>query len=311
MSFKASAPGSLMLLGEYAVLHGKQALVAAIDKRITVTLSPRTDMRIILVSALGRFETDITHLQRVVPFQFVLETLHSVKSHLTQGCEILIEAEFSSTVGFASSAAVTVATLAALCAWLNKSVSELDQVRLARKIIRSVQGLGSGADVAACVLGGIVMYRMQPLSIKKLSHVHPITVVYSGSKTPTVEAVQRVEKSFSSEPKLFKQLCQSIECCAQAGANAIQAQNWTQLGRIMNIQQGLMDALGVNTPPLHDIIEVLRQQAAILGAKISGSGLGDCVVGLGVGGDNMKFNTAHAELIPVQITQRGVECEKI
>jgi len=33
----------------------------------------------------------------------------------------------------------------------------------AREIIRSVQGLGSGADVAAGVLGGIVAIRTNPL----------------------------------------------------------------------------------------------------------------------------------------------------
>ena len=37
MLFKASAPGSLMLLGEYAVLQGKSALVCAIDKRMMVS----------------------------------------------------------------------------------------------------------------------------------------------------------------------------------------------------------------------------------------------------------------------------------
>ena len=35
---KTSAPGSLMLLGEHAVLHGKQALVGSINRRIYVEL---------------------------------------------------------------------------------------------------------------------------------------------------------------------------------------------------------------------------------------------------------------------------------
>ena len=39
--YTASAPGSLMLFGEHAVLHGHAALVAAVDRRVTVTLRPR------------------------------------------------------------------------------------------------------------------------------------------------------------------------------------------------------------------------------------------------------------------------------
>ncbi len=38
MRLKASAPGSLMLLGEYGVLYGKHALVCAIDKRIVISI---------------------------------------------------------------------------------------------------------------------------------------------------------------------------------------------------------------------------------------------------------------------------------
>lgn len=298
MLLKASAPGSLMLLGEYAVLQGKQALVCAIDKRMTVTLSPRQDKKITLASALGHFETDISQLKSVAPFQFVLAVLMTCK--LKQGCDITIESEFSSTMGFASSAAVTVATLAAIYAWQTISYSEKQLIRVARKIIRSVQGLGSGADVAACVMGGMVSYRAEPLQAEKLPYMHPITVVYSGSKTPTVEAVRIVEKKFAALPNVYKQICQAIHHGSVEGIHAARTQDWSKLGDIMNIQQGLMDALGVNTDVLHNIVEKLRDSSTVLGAKISGSGLGDCVVALGLEG----------EIGSVQMTNRGVACEK-
>src|SRR5437762_2389846 len=86
MLFKASAPGSLMLLGEYAVLQGKHAVVCAIDKRMTVSLSPRQDTQICLTSSLGQFETDLAKLQITPPFQFVLAALNAVKKHMKQGC---------------------------------------------------------------------------------------------------------------------------------------------------------------------------------------------------------------------------------
>ena len=174
-----------MLLGEYAVLHGQHALVCAIDKRMHVTLTPRDDEQIILNSALGHYETTLSQLQITPPFQFVLATLHSLKKHLRQGCDIKIESEFSATIGFASSAAVTVATLAALSEWLELSFSTSQLIKRARKVVRDVQGSGSGADVAACVLGGVVLYRMKPFIAEKFSYHHPITVIYSGYKTPT------------------------------------------------------------------------------------------------------------------------------
>ncbi|EKD72444.1 MAG: hypothetical protein ACD_45C00675G0008 [uncultured bacterium] len=295
-----------MLLGEYAVLHGKHALLCAIDKRMVVTLTPRSDDQVILESALGQLTTRLSKLNSVPPFQFVLTALQTLKKYLTQGCTIKIESEFSATMGFASSAAVTVATLSALLTWLNLPYSELELIRLARKVVRQVQGLGSGADVAACVLGGIVFYRAHPLCATQLPGSPLITVIYSGHKTPTVNAVQQVTEKFASHPKLFKQLCQAIHYCALDGMQAVLQQNWQALGDVMTIQQGLMDALGVNTPIMREIIYSLRQQPAILGAKISGSGLGDCVVALGKG----KIENLATSTIPVQIAQRGVYCEK-
>lgn len=312
MLFKASAPGSLMLLGEYAVLHGKKAVVAAVDKRITVSLTPRADTQIILESALGQLQTDLAHLTVTPPFQFVLAAFMAVKKHLRHGCHLTIEAEFSATVGFASSAAVTVATLMALSAWLHLSFSKRGLILLARQVVRTVQGLGSGADVAACVLGGVIAYRAQPFFIEQLPFIFPLTVIYSGAKTPTPAAIQKVTQTFAAHPQLFKQLCRAIHCCAQDGISAIKVEDWIELGKIFAFQQNLLTTLGVNTLALKNIVEKLQQQPTIFGAKISGSGFGDCVIGLGSSTPlDWSAITPNAVAIPLKITNEGVQCEKI
>lgn len=307
LSYRASAPGSLMLLGEYAVLHDFPALVCAVDKRITVTLVPRKDEVIDIISALGSYKTTLKTLDVISPFTFVLATLKQFQRRLPSGCTISIETEFSHQIGFASSAAVTVAMLAALTAWLKLYYSPLERILLARTIVQSVQGMGSGADVAACTLGGVVAYRMHPLSAERIHRGLPLTVVYSGSKTPTIQAVQKVTQSFAKHTHLFKKLLQAIGECAAEGVAALGREDYRGLGNVMRVQQGLMHALGVNTPILHHITESLNTVATVWGAKISGSGLGDCVVALGEISDD--FTTQH-EIISVEMTDVGVRCEE-
>src|SRR5690348_13669022 len=140
MQFKASAPGSLMLLGEYAVLYGKHAIVCAVDKRISVTLTPRGDDRIEIKSPLGFYATDLYQLKVEKPFHFVLGVLKHYQAKMKRGCDIEIVSEFSDKVGLGSSAAVTVATIAALVTWLNIRVSPFDLMRQARTVVRQVQG---------------------------------------------------------------------------------------------------------------------------------------------------------------------------
>jgi mevalonate kinase len=311
MLLKASAPGNLMLLGEYAVLHGKQALACAIDKRITVTLAPRADKKIHLRSALGEHITNVTTLTVTPPFQFVLAVLKNFATELPSGCDVEIHSEFSSQMGFGSSAAVAAATFSAVSCWLGKSFTLDEQVSKVAAIVRLVQnGLGSGADVAACTLGGMVAYKMHPLSIEKIVCELPLTAIYSGYKTPTQLAIQQVTESFASNQKLFYQLCDAIHECAVHGVVSARGGDWAALGKIMNVQQGLMESLGVNTLLLSELIAMLRLGPQILGAKISGAGLGDCVVGLG-SLSGLTFKDEKIKLVPLTISSRGVTCEKI
>jgi len=310
--YKASAPGSLMLLGEYAVLYNKSALVCAVDKRMQVSLKPRQDDQIYIVSpGYGSWSSSLAELSMVAPFQFVTACLHHYRMKLPSGCELQITSEFSDQLGFGSSAAVTVATLAALLAWLGKPMQDLELLRAARQIIREAQGgRGSGADVAASVMGGVVAYRASPLDIEKFTFDYPLTVIYSGSKTPTVEAIQRVKEKFSDSPSLFNSLCQAIHQCAKQGIYAIHEKNWQRLGEAMNVQQGLMQALGVSTALLDDLIEHLHADPAIIGAKISGAGWGDCVIGLGKAAHlGLEERYSGVKQIEVRVSQEGVRWE--
>jgi mevalonate kinase len=314
MSFKASAPGSMMLLGEYAVLHGKQALVCAVDKRITVTLTPREDTRIEIHSSIhGHYATEIAELSIERPFHFVLGALRQNQSKLKRGCHIDITSEFSDKIGLGSSAAVTVATLAVLANWLNLKVSLPELVRQGRNLVRQIQGVGSGADIAASVYGGIVGYSTQPLVVEKHAITHPITALYAGYKTPTVDAIKKVHNYFSAYPVLYRHICNSIGQCAVEASRLVRMGEWKKIGEIMNTQQGMMESLGVSSSHLRNLVDNLRNQPGILGAKISGSGMGDCVIGLGELPDDYVCTASQqgVELIPVKMTLQGVYCEKI
>jgi mevalonate kinase len=313
--FKASAPGSLMLLGEYAVLYGKKALVAAIDKRMTVTLVPRNDQKICIYSALGEHETTVRLLKIKDPFHYVLSVLLHYKPQLTIGCDITIESEFSDTVGFGSSAAVTVAMLAVVNAWLSIKFKPNDMILAAQKIIQSVQGQGSGADAAASVLGGVVLFSMSPLSAKKIADTLPIAVIYSGLKTPTGVAIATNRKAYVRYKNIYSAIFSAIDASVIQATKAIKDSDLVLLGEIFSIHQGLHMALGVSTPILTQLVLLLQSYQTVHGAKISGSGLGDCVIALGEARpEEMLHKLSHiahgSSYMPVTIQKRGLCLEK-
>ena len=315
MLYKASAPGSLMLLGEFAVLYGKPALVCAIDKRITVTLTPRDDEKIeIHSSALGHYATDIHSITVQQPFHFVLGVLKQLQPKLKRGCNIEITSEFSEKLGLGSSAAVTVALLAAIITWLNIKTQPLDLIRQGRHIIRQIQGVGSGADIAASVYGGIVGFQAQPIAAEKFSMTCPLTALYAGFKTPTVDVIRQVQQHFMTHPALLRQITNGIGQCVIDAMHHLRKEDWSKIGEIMTIQQGMLESLGVSLPLLRNMTDELRQLPGMAGAKISGSGMGDCVIGLGKAAHDFVFQPGQypeVRNIPVSMTLQGVHCEKI
>lgn len=330
VTWHASASGSLMLLGEHAVLHNKQAIVLAINRRINVKLQPRLDNIIHIKSKeLGEFMCNIQDEIHVKPpFTFVLNSIKLMQKFLPQGFDLFIDAEFSANLGFGSSSAVTVATIAVLLAYCNNAGSlhlnfdlnsnlnvDLDyklntttkqelshkfKVKvfdLAFKVILMTQGLGSGADVSASVFGGIVAYRKHPFKAQRINikttqiaDIMPITVIYSGYKTPTKEVVNYVYSLRKKHIKIFKKLENIAENCVKDAIKAIKKKDWVKLGEILNIAQGIHESFGVNTLQLNEIIFAIRKNQGIYGAKISGSGLGDCVIAIGSMDNHSSFN---------------------
>jgi len=283
-----------MWMGEHAVLHNHPALVFAIDKRITVTLMPRQDTQIIIQSNLGRYQTDLSKLSDITvekPFHFVLETIlyfhHSLKAGLPSGFVLSLEADFEENIGFGSSAAVTVSVVAVFSRWMKVVLDdEMHIFEVAKTIIKKTQGgVGSGADVAASIFGGLIAYQIEPFSIQKINHRPPIVVIYSGSKTPTPEVIKYVEKNRREHPEIYDSLYSILKTCVQQTIELLKSDsnemNWKKIGEIMAYHQQIMTNMKLTTPSLQHSLDFLNQEPKIWGAKISGSGLGDSVIGLG------------------------------
>jgi len=279
---QASAPGSLMLMGEHAVLRGQPAIVCAISKRMKVTLTPRDDEVVLLHSALGKHRTTLDELAPNDSFRFVLGAIRAVREGFSQGFELDIRSGMSHQMGLGTSAAVTVATLAALSGARGEALDPRRLLETGVQIVRKAQGgVGSGADVAASTYGGCLRYFAESREAVVLPTAPKLTVLYSGSKMATPEVVAIVGENRRNQPDIFNKIEALIGDIVQRAFAAAATEDWETVGELMDIHQGLMDAMGVNNAALSELVYALREDPNILGSKISGSGLGDCVVGLG------------------------------
>ena len=125
MKAMASAPAKTILFGEHSVVYGEPAIAGAVNKRAVVKIRPSKSDKSILKSYDLNFEAELDTenkkyvLKKGKPgiIRYILEALSKVHNH--SPIEILLSSNIPIGSGLGSSAAVTVATLAALYRYHN------------------------------------------------------------------------------------------------------------------------------------------------------------------------------------------------
>ena len=250
-------------------------------------------------SALGTYQSSLEELAEHPSFRFVLQAIRQHRENLPSGFDLHIESDFSAEIGFGSSAAVTVAMHAVLMKWVN-GIEPSNEVLFAQALetVHAVQGRGSGADLAASIFGGIVGFRTTP-EFLPVQLALPLTAVFCGYKTPTSEVITKVLELRKADRMKYDRIYAAIDSGVMEAITCLQKKEFTAFGKILNRNQELMTEMGVNTPELQEIISTLQHDPEVDGAKISGSGLGDCAVGIGHAElTGLNYPVYHLEISP-------------
>lgn len=286
-----TAPGSIMIMGEHAVLHGYKSIVTEVpDSYIKATVSANLDDKINIHSNVSdnlSFSIDkIDLIPKDNFYKFVIECVRFINEHLKiefeSGINIVLDSNIDTQMGYGSSAAATVATLGSIYNFLGLNVPKQTLMENAITVVRAVQdGRGSGSDVALSVFGGTIAFDSDAEEVTIISDkLTPLEVEYVGYKTPTVDVIKRVEELQKNYSSVVANAIDGIGACVDLAISKLQAKELQEFGFIMNAHQGFMQALGVSDLEIEKRLNKMRENPEILGAKISGSGLGDCIIGL-------------------------------
>ncbi len=300
------------MFGEHFVVYGIKAILASINKRVTVTSSTINEKRIVIKSVLGDLNMDISEPidknSPLMPFIF-LATKFIERFNHDGGIEIKIDSEIPYGVGLGSSSACCVAAAASISGLFTK-LSKEEVLKLAIDAERTIFRDTSGADCTVSTFGGLIAYDKKN-GFKKLDSRPDFNLVIVNSKQIhfTSEIVANVKKFRDENQQEFKVICEKEEKLVEKVIMSLEKNDLNIIGQLMTENQKYLEKIGVSNEKLEKIIRTANITA--YGSKLTGAGAGGCVFALtGEKNKEQTINNLRAldsECFSVKIDYRGLD----
>lgn len=318
-----SAPGKLMISGEYVVLDGAEALVAAVDRRLVVTGSAAAPDRSRAPIA-GSPEAGSLPPEALLARQHAEASLGPTDEPMELSLSASALKHGAHKLGLGSSSAAAAAAAGAVLAWRGEDPAgrRRDVLRWALAGHRAIAPEGSGADVAAATLGGLVRFTREGAEEARATEwpygVH-VAVIWTGTPARTSELVRRVKALGEGSPAVYRARMDALREAAAALLARVVAGDGAGAATAADAHGRAMGALGdaagapIVTDALARVAELARAHGG--GAKPSGAGGGDVTLGFFARPeDAAAFRAACAEvgLTPLSLSlgAEGVRAEE-
>jgi mevalonate kinase len=283
-----SAFGKVILLGEHAVVYGVPAIVIGIDRGATARAATPTGGRsdgpseLVLSTSAGDngllVTTDETSdLARA--FRALLDACG-----VTSPLRLEAITDLPAAAGLGCSAALGVAMVRAIDAALGRPLAQPSEtIERAMAWETIFHGNPSGIDATAAARGGCLLYERSDAGVRmrEIRLAAPLTLAigHTGIASTTRAMVEQVARLRERRTDLVTQTFDGIRSLVGNARLALEANDYVGVGRLMDLNQMLLSGLMLSTEEIEAMCRMAREAGA-LGAKLTGSGGGGCVVAL-------------------------------
>ncbi|MDG1463128.1 MAG: hydroxymethylglutaryl-CoA reductase, degradative [Gammaproteobacteria bacterium] len=274
--------GKIILLGEHSVVYGRHAIACPIPLNTRAHVEDCDDGVHLLIPKWGvEYQLNPVKENRR-SFELAASEILEKLGLGNRGMRIEVFPDLPRGMGMGGSAALAVAVVRAIDQHFKLGLSA-DQINeFALESEKTAHGKPSGIDNTMATFGQPLVFRKgEPPMVELLNIPEPIWVVVGMTRSEglTAKTVQAVREAHARQPQIYEKIFDDIDNLTLRGVAAIQENDMATLGELMNINQGLLNALQVSTPELEAGIQLARDSGA-LGAKLTGGGGGGAMLAL-------------------------------
>ena len=278
--------GKTILFGEMFAIFGIPVIASALsmtaDAEVVQTSSGGWNIRDERREAKG-YKEEKKGMQ--------VESLERVFQHLRfrpQNLGIRLSGDLPAMSGIGATGASSVAIVRALAEEFNLPLSDDEVNAAAYQAEIAYHGpTTSGIDNMISTYGAIIgLTRGEPNVVRKMKLKEPVEVVIgdTGIIANTKILLAALGERKKSSPERYGRIMQDAGQIAEEAMISIQRFDLEKIGRLMDRNQSLLQEADISCPEL-DLLVTLSRKAGALGAKLTGSGGGGCMLALTPGKD--------------------------
>lgn len=281
--------GKCILFNEHFVVYGIPSIVSAISDT-TVAAAERTQSGGVQI-------TDNRPATPGYKEQYLEQQKDSLR-RILEAMNIEPEENITITLGGNLYAASGVGASAASCTAIARALNNLFDMGLDADSINEIayegekgyHGTPSGVDNTASTYGGLIWFVkgekniFDPITMKE-----PVEIVMgnTGKVANTKAAVAGVRERKEKFPEKYDRIFAEAHEMAHTARKALEGGDIAEVGRLMNVNHGLLQQIEVSNNDLDMLVETARDAGAV-GAKMTGGGLGGYMVALTPGKELQK-----------------------
>ncbi|WP_203623321.1 mevalonate kinase [Lacticaseibacillus sp. 866-1] len=277
---KGESRAKIILIGEHAVVYGQPAIALPIKSiKLQVTVTPTQDHQQKIRSTFYRglladAQPPFTGLTKLISRLLVFFSAES------QGFTLTIESALPAERGMGSSAACAIAIIRAFYAAFDTSLDRATLLNWAAVSEKAIHGNPSGLDAATTSADRPQWFiRGEAPKAIHFPSRGVLVIADTGEMGQTGAAVGHVADLLRRDHARFQPLIESIGLASRKAAVALAQDDLAALGKQLNTAQAALSQLGVSAPALDRLIQAAAAAGA-LGAKLTGSGQGGCMIAL-------------------------------
>ena len=282
------AAGKVILLGEHAVVYGRRAVALPIRNAVSAKVTKDNPQSTLTIPAWGVWHELNPEATTTSELDAAISLIAKELDVSTGGVAIHVHSRLPRAMGLGSSAAIAVAIIRGFDLAFELGIDDERVNAIAFECEKLAHGTPSGVDNTIATYARPMLFRRGDAletSPIELAESPPIVIACGHSGGRTIEQVAGVRARREANLQRYERIFDEIDDISRQGADALIASDFTQLGSLMNICHGLLNAIEVSTPELESMISIARASGAA-GAKLTGAGGGGSIVAVCPGAED-------------------------